>query len=97
MIGEKEKCTDKGKGKHGDADSLLQSTMAYSMFVPNFKILGRVVPEKSLMEKKLPTDTQTNIVMEKAKTIYPYIRQTLLWKRQKLYIPIFFICRGYKY
>ena len=36
------------------------------MFVPNFKILGQVVPEKSLTEKKF-----TNTHTEKAKTIYP--------------------------
>ena len=35
------------------------------MFVPNFKILGKVVPEKSLTKKKVYTHT------EKAKTIYP--------------------------
>ena len=40
------------------------------MFVPNFKILSQVVSEKSLTEKKF-TDTQTNILTEKAKTIYP--------------------------
>ena len=39
------------------------------MFVPNFKILSQVVSEKYLTEKKL-TDTQTNILTEKAKTIY---------------------------
>ena len=50
------------------------------MFVPNFKILGAVVPEKSLTKKKFThrqTDThthahtQTNIVTEKTKAIYP--------------------------
>ena len=44
------------------------------MFVPNFKILGQVVSEKSLTEKKFTdrqTDRQTNIRTEKAKTIYP--------------------------
>ena len=30
------------------------------MFVPNFKILGAVVPEKSLKKKKLHTDTHTD-------------------------------------
>ena len=40
------------------------------MFVPNFKILGQVVSEKSLTEKKF-TDRHTNIRTEKAKTIYP--------------------------
>ena len=40
------------------------------MFVPNFKILSQVVSEKSLTEKKF-TDRQTNILTEKAKTIYP--------------------------
>ena len=37
------------------------------MFVPNFKILGQVVAEKSLTKKKVYTHTHT----EKAKTIYP--------------------------
>ena len=45
------------------------------MFVPNFKILGQVVAEKSLTEKSLQTDRQadkhTNSITEKAKTIYP--------------------------
>ena len=48
------------------------------MFVPNFKILGQVVAEKSLTEKKFTdrqtdrqTDKHTNIRTEKAKTIYP--------------------------
>ena len=46
------------------------------MFVPNFKILGQVVAEKSLTEKKsLQTDRQadkhTNSITEKAKTTYP--------------------------
>ena len=45
------------------------------MFVPNFKILGQVVSEKSLTEKKFTdrhTDTQTSAVRtEKAKTVYP--------------------------
>ena len=40
------------------------------MSVPNIKILGQAVSEKSLTEKKF-TDKQTNIVTEKAKTIYP--------------------------
>ena len=40
-------------------------------FVPNIKIIGAVVPEKFLMEKKKLTHTQTNIVTEKTKTIYP--------------------------
>ena len=39
--------------------------------VPNFKILGRVVPEKSLTEKKVYTHIHTNIVIEKTKTIHP--------------------------
>ena len=37
------------------------------MFVPNFKILGQVVAEKSLTKKKVYTHAQT----EKAKNIYP--------------------------
>ena len=50
------------------ADFLLHDNLSYQMFVPNFKILGQVVAEKSLTKKKDYTQT------EKAKTIYtPYI------------------------
>ena len=48
------------------------------MFVPNFKILGRLVPEKSDRKKSLPINT----VMEKTKTIY------------KTITPIYFVFRG---
>ena len=43
------------------------------MFVPNFKMLGTVVPEKSLTKKKVytQTNTHTHTHTEKAKTIYP--------------------------
>ena len=44
--------------------------------MPNFRILTQVVAEKSLTEKNLQTDTQTNINTEKAKTTYPYILRT---------------------
>ena len=70
MIGEKEKCTIKGNDKHEGADSLTQYK-SYSMFVPNFKILGRVVPRKSLMEKSLHTDIQT--LRKRQKLHNPYI------------------------
>ena len=40
------------------------------MFVSTFKILGRVVPEKSLTEKKF-THRQTKLATEQTKTIYP--------------------------
>ena len=43
-------------------------------FVINFKILGAVVPEISLTEKKVYTQTHTQTH-----------KQTLLQKRQKLY------------
>ena len=37
------------KDKHEASDSLLHNTtMSYPMLVPNFKILGDVVPEKSV-------------------------------------------------
>ena len=48
-----------------------------SSFVPNYIILSQVVAEKSLTEKKVyrqtdkQTNSQTNIITEKAKTIYP--------------------------
>ena len=44
-------------------------TLQLIVFVPNFKILSQVVAEKSLTDKKVYK--QTNIVTEKAKTIYP--------------------------
>ena len=55
LIGEKEKLTNKRNEKQGEADSLLHNTNVTSCptFVPNFKILGKVVPEKSLREKKV--------------------------------------------
>ena len=48
LIGEKEKWTNKGNGKHQEAASLIQRNKSYPTFVPNFKILGSVVPEISL-------------------------------------------------
>ena len=44
------------------------------MIVPNFKILGTVVPEKSLTKKKF-THTQTH---GKGKNYIPPIRGTLI-------------------
>ena len=63
-IRQKEKWTNKGNDKQEEADSLLHN----KTFVPNFKILGSVVPEKSFTKKKF---TQTHIVTEKTKTTYP--------------------------
>ena len=52
FIGEKEKWTNKGNDKQQHADSLLHN-MSYPTFVPNFKILGAVNPEKSLTQISL--------------------------------------------
>ena len=52
---------------------------SYSMFAPNFKILGRVVSEKSLIEKKVHRQTH---------------RKTMSLKRQKLYSPYIFCMPG---
>ena len=41
----------KGNDKHGDADSLLYKMCP--MFIPNFKIIGLVVPDKSLTQISL--------------------------------------------
>ena len=55
-IGGKEKWTNKGKDKQQGADSLLHNTTSHTKhFVPNFKILGVVVPDKSLTKKKVYT------------------------------------------
>ena len=69
FVREKEKWTNKVTNKQYVADSLLHSTTCHLIpsFVPNFKILGQVDPEKSLTEKKVYTHTNT----EKAKTIFP--------------------------
>ena len=51
FTGEKEKWTNNGNDKQEEADSLLHDKL-YPTYVPNFKILGSVVPEKSLTKKK---------------------------------------------
>ena len=49
IVGKKEKRTNKETDKPYVADSFYtQYNLLYLMFVPNFKILGQVVPEKSL-------------------------------------------------
>ena len=57
-----------------------QYNSSLSGFVLNFRILTQVDAEKSLTEKKVyrQTNTQTDkyIITEKARTIYPYIRRT---------------------
>ena len=50
------------------------------MFVPNFKILGAVVSEKSLKKEKKMVYTHTHTHTH-----------TLLRKRRKLYIPSYFV------
>ena len=52
FIGEKDKWTNKGNDKQQHADSLLHNK-SYPTFLPNFKILGAVVPEKSLTQMSL--------------------------------------------
>ena len=42
------------------------------MIVPNFKILGTVVPEKSLTQKSLHTNTHTG-TRKRQKLYAPYI------------------------
>ena len=53
FIGEKDKLTNKRNDKKEDADSLSHNTTS----LPNLKILGLVVLEKSLTEKKVYTQT----------------------------------------
>ena len=52
-----------------------QYNSSISSSVPNFRILTQVDADKSLTEKSLQTDKQTdkqtNIIKEKVKTIYP--------------------------
>ena len=48
LIGKREKLTNKGTDKQYVAEFSIQYNLSYLMFVPNFKILGQVVPEKSL-------------------------------------------------
>ena len=53
-MGEKEKWSNKENDKQQHADSLLHNTsLTCPTFVPNYKILGAVVPEKSLTKKNL--------------------------------------------
>ena len=75
FVKEKENLTNKGTDKPCvPVDSLTHSTTRQS----NVKILGQVVPEKSIFGgEKVYKQTQrhTNIVTEKAKAIYPYIHR----------------------
>ena len=49
IVGKKEKRTNKGTDKPYVAEFFYtQYNLSYLMFVPKFKILGHVVPEKSL-------------------------------------------------
>ena len=50
IIGEKEKWTHKGNDKQQHADSLSHNTTSHTQ---HFKILGTVVPEKSLTQISL--------------------------------------------
>ena len=87
FIGEKEKWINKANVKHEGADSLTQY-MSYSMFVQNFKILGRVVPEKSLTknfigEKK---DGQIKEMISMMILILFYTIQLVIPDISKLYL-----------
>ena len=56
FIGETEKWTNKGNDKQQHADFFFtQYNKSYPTFVQNFKILGTVVPEKSLTQISLCT------------------------------------------
>ena len=48
LIGKKEKWTNEGTDKQLVADFYTQYNLSYLMIETNFKILGQVVPEKSL-------------------------------------------------
>ena len=54
LLGEKEKWTNKENDKQQHADPLLHNTTSHTKhLLPNFKILGTVVPEKSLTQFSL--------------------------------------------
>ena len=59
-IGENEKWTNNGTDKPYVAVFVTQYNSSLSSFVPNFRILTQVVAEKSLTEKSLQTNRQTN-------------------------------------
>ena len=69
FIGEKEKkWTNKGNDKHEDADFLLHNITCHTQCLYQIsKILGAVVPEKSLTEKKLkvPYSSKIDIFLSK--------------------------------
>ena len=52
---------------------LTQSNLSCLMTVPNFKILGQVVPEKSLTEKKFTDRGLQTMLQKKQKLNTPYI------------------------
>ena len=80
FVKEKEKWPNKGTDKQYVADSFIQFNLSLPSFVPNFKILSQIVPEKFLMEKQF-THRQTH------KHCY---------RKGKNYIPpIYFVYQGY--
>ena len=54
------KCTDKGTDKQYVAVFVTKYNLSLSSFVPNFRALSQVFAEKSLTEKSLQTNKQTN-------------------------------------
>ena len=68
FIGKKVKWTNKGTDKPYVADFFnTQYNLSYPMFVPNFKMLGTVVPEKSLTEKKFTHTYKQNMKLAASK------------------------------
>ena len=65
FIGEKEKWINKGNDKHEDAHSSYAIQQAYTMFVQILKILGAVVPEKSLTKNNNYWRKRTRCVCKK--------------------------------
>ena len=70
FVREKEKWTNEGTDNQYVAESQIHSTTSLPSFVPNFRILSQVVPEKSFTEKSLHTQTYFR---KKQKLYTPYI------------------------
>ena len=91
FVREKEKWTNKGTDKQYVADFFVtQYNLYLPSFVPNFKILGQVVPEKSLTE---------NFVREKEKwtnkgTDKQYVADSLLHSTTCHYQALYQISRS---
>ena len=65
LIGKEEIWTNKGTDRQYVAEFFIQYNLSYLIFVPNFKILSQVVPEKYLTKISMFITLEREIVKRK--------------------------------